>query len=149
MQECKTAETRREATIVDQQQSRIQRVFRTTKIILAGYLGVGLVLLLIDVALSVSGHPDAVNSFMWGRSAGVVGSAAALLWLTNAAARGRVSAYRRIQIISIAVPIIIAGLMLIPGVAPLWFKIAQIVSAVCVAVTAFLINAPHVRRTFR
>lgn len=149
MQECKTTETRREATIVDQQQSRVQRVFRTTKIIQAGYLGVGLALLLTDVALAVSGHPDAVNSFMWGRSGGVVGSGVVFLWLTDAAARGRLSAYRRLQITSIAVPVIIAGLMLIPGVAPLWFKIAQIGSAVCVAATAFLINAPHVRRTFQ
>lgn len=122
--------------------------FQTVKIILAGYAAIGLLLLLIDAALAATGHGAAVDSFMWGRSGGVLASGAAFLRFAVAASRGRRSAHVRLRIATIALPVVIVGLMIIPGVAPLWFRIGQLAAAACLVAAAVVINRPGSGRRF-
>ncbi|HEY9293018.1 MAG TPA: hypothetical protein VIP98_17205 [Microlunatus sp.] len=135
-------------TPVDSTAVQTRTAFRTTKIILAGYLGIGLALLLINLVLALSGHGSSVSSFMWGRSCGVTASGAVFGWFADAASRGHRWAYRRIQIISIILPVIIVALALLPGVAPLWFRLAQFACAGCIGAGAFVINRKSLRRLY-
>jgi hypothetical protein len=132
----------------DTRHPQVQQAFRTTKIILLGYLLIGLVLLMIDTAMAARGHGDGVSSFMWGRSGGVIASGAVFLRFADAAARGQRWAYRRIRIVAVAVPIIITALLFTSGAAPMWFKIAQLVCAAGVGVIAVVVNGARVRRAF-
>ncbi len=134
--------------IAETREPLVQRVFRAVKIVVAGYLALGVIELLIVVGLAVTGHGGAVNSLMWGRSGGVIASGLVSLWFTAAASRGRRWAYLRIRIISIVMPVVIVGLMIIPGVAPLWFKIVQLACAACLALVAFQVNGHRLRRAF-
>ncbi|SDS56827.1 hypothetical protein [Microlunatus soli] len=129
--------------------SPVGSALRLARIALIGYLGLGGLLLIIDLIFTGTGHGVGVSSFMWGRSAGVVGSGAAFLWFAAAASQGRRWAFRRLQIVSIVVPIVIVGLMIIPDVAPSWFKIIQLGCAACLGGVAVVINAPRVRAAFR
>jgi len=130
---------------------QVTRALRATKIIFGVYAAIGLLQLLINLVLAVSGHGRSVSSFMWGRSAGVLISGWVFILLTVLAGRGVRSAYQRVRIISIVLPIIIVVLVLVPAISggvPLWFKAAQIAAAVCVAIVAFVVNTGPVRHAF-
>ncbi|MEW2434888.1 hypothetical protein AB0952_12005 [Streptomyces caniferus] len=124
----------------------IRRAFGTVKILVAAY-GAGSAAVLLTVALrALSGHP--VTSFLWGRSAGVLASAAVTYWLTVLAARGVRWAFLRVRIISVVMPVAIVGVDMIPGVCPAWFALEQALCAVAVAAAAFVVNGAGLRGAF-
>ncbi|MFB6438171.1 hypothetical protein ACFCVY_15550 [Streptomyces sp. NPDC056411] len=123
-----------------------QRAFGTAKILVAAYGVLSAAVLLTVAVLAITDHP--VTSFMWGRSAGLLASAAVVHWLTVLAARGRRWAYRRVRILSVVMPVAIIAVDLIPGICPGWFALAQAVSALPLAATAFLSNGPGLRAAF-
>lgn len=125
---------------------RTQRAFGTAKNLVAAYGALGAAVLLTVAVLACTGH--SVTSFMWGRSGGVLASAAVIYWMTALAARGTRWAYLRVRILSVLMPIVIIGVDLIPGICPPWFALIQAVSALPLAAAAFVSNGPRLRAAF-
>ncbi|KAA6212947.1 hypothetical protein CP973_26880 [Streptomyces albofaciens JCM 4342] len=127
-------------------QAPAQRAFRTAKILVGTYGALGTAVLLTVVVLAATGHE--VTSFMWGRSAGVLASAAVTYWLTVLAARGKRWAYLRVRIVSVVMPVVIVAIDLIPGALPVWFIAAQAVCALAIGATALVTNGSELRAAF-
>lgn len=108
-----------------------QGAFGKAKALVATYGALNLALLVVVVVLAVTGHE--VSSFMWGRTVGVLISAAVTYRLSVMAAQGHRSAHRRVRIMSIVMPIVIIALDCIPGALPLWFTAIQITSGLSLA----------------
>ncbi|MEE4419308.1 hypothetical protein [Streptomyces bugieae] len=125
---------------------RTRRAFGTAKKLVAAYGALSAAVLITVAVLALTGHQ--VTSFMWGRSGGVLASAAVIYWMTVLAARGTRWAYLRVRILSVLMPIVIVGIDMIPGVCPLWFALIQAVSAVPLAAAAFLSNGSQLRAAF-
>ncbi|MFF4952695.1 hypothetical protein ACWC2K_03020 [Streptomyces chattanoogensis] len=123
-----------------------QQAFGMVKKCVAGYGALGVVVLLVDVILSATGHT--VSSFMWGRTGGVLASAVVAYWLTGLAARGSRAAYLRVRIISVVAPVAIVAIDSIPGALPPWFIVLQIAGAVILAPAAFFANGSGLRAAF-
>ncbi|TNC26131.1 hypothetical protein [Amycolatopsis alkalitolerans] len=115
--------------------NRSRQTLGRAKFFVAAYGLLSVVVLGIVATLAVTGHP--VTAFMWGRSGGVLASAAVAYWLTLLAARGRRWAYVRVRIISIVVPVAIVAIDSIPGALPPWFVALQVVCALAMAGAAF------------
>ncbi|WP_030678607.1 hypothetical protein [Streptomyces rimosus] len=127
-------------------QSPAQRAFRTAKMCVGVYGALSAAVLLTVVVLAATGHE--VTSFMWGRSAGVLASAAVTYWLTVLAARGARWAYLRVRVISVVMPVVIVAIDLIPGALPAWFIAMQAVCALAIGATAFIVNGSELRAAF-
>ncbi|MGI5491317.1 hypothetical protein [Microtetraspora malaysiensis] len=125
---------------------RTRRAFGKTKILVAAYGALSAAVLITVVALAVTGHT--VTSFMWGRSAGVLASAAVTYWLTVLASRGARWAYLRVRIVSIIMPLAIIGVDMIPGICPAWFAVMQAACALAIAGAAFIVNGSGLRAAF-
>ncbi|MGW2858762.1 hypothetical protein [Streptomyces sp. NPDC001205] len=123
-----------------------QRAFRRARFIVTAYGVLSAAVLLTVVIRALTGHT--VTSFMWGRSGGVLASAVVTHWLTTLAARGKRWAYVRVRVISLAVPITIVALDMIPGALPAWFVALQVACALTIAATAFVVNGAGVRAAF-
>ncbi|MGW1864972.1 hypothetical protein ACWCPS_05375 [Streptomyces mauvecolor] len=124
---------------------RHQRTFRKAKLIVAAYGALSSVVLLTVVIRALTGHT--VSSFMWGRSGGVLASAAVTYWLTVIAAQGKRWAYVRVRVVSVVVPIAIVAVDIIGGL-PGWFVAMQVVCALTIGATAFVVNGSDVRAAF-
>ncbi|MGW0804317.1 hypothetical protein [Nonomuraea sp. NPDC002799] len=127
-------------------QPRTRRAFGRTKVLIAAYGALSAAVFITVVILAVTAHT--VTSFMWGRSAGVLASAAVTYWLTILAARGARWAYTRVRIISIVMPFAIIAVDLIPGVTTAWFVMMQATCALAIAAAAFIINGSLLRAAF-
>ncbi|WP_158883362.1 hypothetical protein [Amycolatopsis anabasis] len=121
------------------------RLGKVQKFVLA-YGALAVVVLIAVVLLSIAGKE--VTSFMWGRTGGVLASAVATYWLTVLAARGSRSAFLRVRVISVVVPIAIIAIDLIPGALPPWFIALQIAGALTLAPAAFIVNGSGLRAAF-
>ncbi|SFJ11404.1 hypothetical protein [Amycolatopsis sacchari] len=104
----------------------------------AVYGAFAVAVLVVVVVLSVMGHE--ASSFEWGRTIGMVASAAVTYWLTVLAGRGARWAYVRVRIIVVVVPIAVIALDAIPGALPLWFAATQIAGALALVPAAFLVR---------
>ncbi|MFI6469669.1 hypothetical protein ACIBL5_05295 [Streptomyces sp. NPDC050516] len=124
---------------------RTQLAFHKAKLIVAAYGALSSVVLLTVVIRALTGHT--VSSFMWGRSGGVLASAAVTYWLTGVAAQGKRWAYVRVRVVSVVVPIAIVAVDVIGGL-PGWFVAMQVVCALTIGATAFVVNGSEVRAAF-
>jgi hypothetical protein len=123
------------------------RGFGTVKVLTAIYGAFGAAVLAVVVGLSIAGHQ--VTGFMWGRAAGMFASAAVAYWLTGLAAGGSRSAFLRVRVISVVVPIAVVAVdCSVPGALPLWFVLLQVAGAVALAPAAFIVNRPRLRAAF-
>ncbi|MGW2404757.1 hypothetical protein ACWCXK_09530 [Streptomyces sp. NPDC001739] len=125
---------------------RTRRDFGTLKTLVAAYGALGAAVLITVAVRAMTGHP--VTSFLWGRSGGVLASAAVIYWMTVLAARGTRWAYLRVRILSVFMPIVIVGVDLIPGICPPWFALIQAASALPLAAAAFVSNGSRLRAAF-
>ncbi|MFE0381439.1 hypothetical protein ACFW1M_39090 [Streptomyces inhibens] len=123
-----------------------QRAFGKVKFLVAAYGALSAAVLITVVVLAITGHE--VTSFMWGRSAGVLASAAVTYWLTVRASRGARWAYLRVRLISVIVPIAIVAIDMIPGALPPWFVMMQVACALTIGATAFPLNGSGLRAAF-
>ncbi|WNV86871.1 hypothetical protein [Umezawaea sp. Da 62-37] len=123
-----------------------RQAFGTVKLLVAAYGAVSAAVFTAVVVLSITGH--AVTSFMWGRASGVLASAAVTYWLVTLAARGSRSAYVRVRIISVVVPIAIIVIDLVADGLPTWFVVVQVACALAVGATAFIVNGSRLRGAF-
>ncbi|MGW2813288.1 hypothetical protein [Streptomyces sp. NPDC001415] len=123
-----------------------QRAFGKAKLIVAAYGALSAAVMLTVVVRALTGHT--VSSFMWGRSGGVLASAAVTHWLTVLAAHGKRWAYVRVRVISVVVPIAIVAVDMIPGALPGWFVAMQVGCALALGATAFVVNGAGLRAAF-
>ncbi|MEU6933554.1 hypothetical protein AB0A05_30835 [Streptomyces sp. NPDC046374] len=124
-----------------------RQAFGRARAYVAVYGALGAAVLAVVVVRAMTGH--AVSSFMWGRSAGVLVSAAVAYWLTVAAARGARWAYVRVRIIAVVMPFAIVVIDVLPGTLPAWFIALQAVCAVAVGAAAVPLNGAGPRAAFR
>ncbi|MGV9382015.1 hypothetical protein ACWDRB_39820 [Nonomuraea sp. NPDC003707] len=120
--------------------------FGKVKILIAAYGALSAAVLATVAVLAIGGQT--VTSFMWGRSAGVLASAAVTYWLTVLAARGARWAYLRVRVISIVMPVAIVAVDMIPGICPMWFAMTQAVCALPIAAVGFVVNGSGLRAAF-
>ncbi|WP_066951300.1 hypothetical protein [Microtetraspora fusca] len=139
-----TAHTAAEAAHLDRPRTR--RAFGKVKILVAAYGALGAAVLITVAILAIT--EQTATSFMWGRSAGVLASAAVTYWLTVLASRGARWAYLRVRVISIVMPIAIIGVDMIPGICPAWFAMMQAACALAIAAAAFIVNGSGLRAAF-
>ena len=125
----------------------IQQAFGKMRKSIAVYGAFSVAVLLVVVILSLNG--EKVSSFMWGRTGGMFASAAVTYWLLGLASRGSRSAYVRVCVIAVVVPIAVIVVDSIPGALPLWFVVLQIAGAVALAPTVFLVNRSELRTAYR
>jgi hypothetical protein len=122
--------------------------FSRVKVFVALYGAFSVLVLLANGAIATTGHGDAVSTFMWTRSSIIVASAVLIYWLAVRASRGLHSAYWRVRILSIILPVAIVAVDMIPGVSPLWFTLAQAVCALALAPVAFIVSGRRLRAVF-
>lgn len=123
-----------------------RQAFGTVRTLVAVYGTLSLAVLATVAVLAMNGH--AVTSFMWGRSAGVLASAAVTYWLTARAARGARWAYLRLRIISLVMPVTIIAIDVLPGTLPTWFILLQATCALAIGAAAFPLNGAGLRAAF-
>ncbi|MFF3453954.1 hypothetical protein ACFYXH_06390 [Streptomyces sp. NPDC002730] len=134
------------AEAADLNHPHTQRAFGQVKILVAAYGALSAAVLITVAILAIT--EQTVTSFMWGRSAGVLASAALTYWLTVLASRGARWAHLRVRIISITMPIAIIAIDMIPGALPPWFVVTQAICALTIGATAFIINGSRLRAAF-
>ncbi|MER5183963.1 hypothetical protein ABT009_37450 [Streptomyces sp. NPDC002896] len=123
-----------------------RQAFGRARTLVAAYGALSVAVLAAVAVLAMTEH--AVTSFMWGRSVGVLASAAVTYWLTALASRGARWAYLRVRIISIVMPLAIIAIDVIPGTLPAWFIMLQATCALAIAAAAFPINGSTLRAAF-
>jgi hypothetical protein len=99
--------------------------------------GVASVIVLATVAAVAIGH-GSVSAFMWIR-AGILLLATPLIysWVARAA-EGNARGLERLRRLSVALPLAIVVVDLIPGMCPVWYTAVQGVSALALAAIAVL-----------
>jgi len=122
--------------------------FTRVKFFAALYGALSVLVLLANGAIAATGHGNEVSAFMWTRSSIIVASAALIYWLAVRASRGLRSAYGRVRILSIILPVAIVAVDMIPGVCPLWFTLAQVVCALALVPVAFIVSGRRLRAMF-
>jgi hypothetical protein len=120
--------------------------FRNAKLLVGGYLGIGL-LTLVAITL-MRGHSAEVNSAVWTRGVAVVASALVMYACAVRAARGSRSAYRRLRFVSAATVVAIAVIIALPGTFPLWMKLDQGLCGAVLIGVAIVVNSAHLRALF-
>jgi hypothetical protein len=131
---------------VDSSTTGLREAFLPVKVLVACYVGLGLVGL--GAAVLLRDHPQLVNSAVWIRDTAVVITSGLMYLIAERAARGKRSAFVRLRIASIVVPLAIALLIVLPDPFPVWMKVQQGVCALAVAGVAVLVNRPAVARRF-
>jgi hypothetical protein len=119
--------------------------FRTTRLLVGGYLGLCVLALAAIVLLR---NTSAVDSAVWTRGVIVTASALLTFSFTTRAARGSRGAYRRLRIVSAVMVVAIAAIIAIPGAFPAWLKIEQGVCGLLLLGVVVQVNSQHMRSLF-
>ncbi|ARF56888.1 hypothetical protein [Streptomyces gilvosporeus] len=125
---------------------RSRTAFRGVRRLVSGYLGLS-VLTLVAIVL-LRGDAAAVNDAVWIRGTLVVVSAVVMFVCAVRAARGSRPAYHRMRIISAAMVLVIAVIIVLPGPFPLWLKIEQGVCGLVLTGVVAILNGRHLRTLF-
>jgi hypothetical protein len=118
--------------------------FKSIKVLVAGYFGIGL--LGLGATVLLRDHPELVNSAVWVRGSVVVATSALMYRFADMAARGSRPALWRLRVASIIVPLAILLLIVLPDPFPFWMKVQQAMCAIVVAGVAVLVNRPALTR---
>jgi hypothetical protein len=120
--------------------------FVPIKILVACYFG--LAVLGFGAAIVLRDQPRLVNTDVWVHS-GVLMVTSSLMYLAaTLAARGSRSAFLRLRVASILVPLAIVVLIVLPDPFPVWMKVQNGLCALTVAGVALLANRSAVRAQF-
>ncbi|MFE3179528.1 hypothetical protein ACFXKR_01325 [Streptomyces violascens] len=120
--------------------------FRSTKLLVGGYLGIS-VLTLVAIVL-LRNDSAAVTPAVWVRGTIVVASALLTYLCAIRAARGSRSAYRRLRIITGVMVVAIAAIIALPGAFPVWMKAEQAACGAPLIALAALVNGKYLRSLF-
>lgn len=125
---------------------RSRKAFRTTKILIGGYLGLSVLTLIAIVALR--DHPAIVNAAVWIRAVAVVASASLMLYFAARTAQGRGRAYLRLRLVSAIMVVAIVLIIVLPGAFPVWLKIEQGVCGLILLGVVVVVNGRPMRAVF-
>lgn len=114
---------------------------RIVKSLVAGYFALGLAGLLVGLVLTEQHH--AVNSAVWIRSGAMLFSAGLLYRFLVLAEQGKRSSLLRVRIVSVLIPLVVVGLVVMPDGFPVWMKVQQVLAGLSVAGIAVLVNWPR------
>ena len=123
------------------------RAFRRIRLLVGGYLAVGVLTLAAAAVLSRT-DSSAVNAAVWIRGTFVAGGALVMFLCAHRAARGSRGAYRRLRVLSAVTVAAIVAVIMLPGTFPLWMKADQAVCGLLVAATVAAANSRGVRQLF-
>jgi hypothetical protein len=115
--------------------------YRTVRLLLGGYLALGVAALAATVLLRH--HPAEVTSAVWTRTVVVVVTAVLLLAVAGRAAHGSAGALRRLRIISAVTTAAIAVIVALPGAFPAWLRVEQAACGLLMLGVAVLTNRPR------
>ncbi len=121
-------------------------LFRPVRALVACYVGLGV--LGFGAAVLLRDHPQLVNTAVWVRSSIVLATGALTYVFAGRASRGDRSAFRRLRVVSIVVPLAIVVIIALPDPFPVWMKVQQGLCGIALAVVAVLVNRGSVRRSF-
>jgi hypothetical protein len=124
----------------------LRDAFQPVKALVASYIG--LALLGFGATMLLRDQPQLVNTAVWVRGSIVLATSALLYLIAVAAARGSRSAYVRLRVISVVVPLAIVVIVALPDPFPVWMKVQQGLCALAVAGVAILANRRAVRAHF-
>lgn len=114
---------------------------RIVKSLVAGYFALGLAGLLVGLVLTEQHH--AVNSAVWIRSGAMLFSAGLLYRFLVLAEQGKRRELLRVRIVSVLIPLVVVGLVVMPDGYPVWMKVQQVLAGLSVAGIAVLVNWPR------
>ena len=120
--------------------------FRNVKLLIGGYLAVGLAG--IGVIVAYHANRDMVTDAAQGRGVAIVISALLTMFFAFRAAQGVRRAFLRVRIVSVVLVAVLAVLAALPGVFPVWMRIEQGLCAVILLGVALIVNGRHLRTVF-
>lgn len=120
--------------------------FRNVKLLVAGYLLVGLAG--IGVIAAYHSDHELVTDAAQGRGVAIVISALLTMFFAFRAAQGVRRAYLRVRIVSVVLVAVLAVLAALPGVFPVWMRIEQGVCGLILLGVALIVNGKHLRTVF-
>jgi len=134
------------ATVVPPVSSSLRETFQPIRVLVASYVGLGL--LGFGATVLLRDHPQLVNTAVWVRGSIVLATSALMYRFAAVAARGKRSAFLRLRIASIVIPVAIAVIIALPDPFPVWMKVQQGLCALVVAGVAALVNRRFLREYF-
>jgi hypothetical protein len=108
--------------------------FRPIKLLVLCY--VALAVVGFGVTLGLRDDPQFVDTTVWVRNSTVLLTSVLMYGLAESAARGNRSAFKRLRIVSIVIPVAVIVLIAIPGAIPMWMKLQQALCGLVVAAVA-------------
>ena len=134
------------ATVVPPVSSSLHEAFHPIRVLVACYVGLGL--LGFGSTVLLRDHPQLVNTAVWVRGSIVLATSALMYRFAAVAARGKRSAFLRLRVASIVIPVTIAVIIALPDPFPVWMKVQQGLCALIVAGVAALVNRRFLREYF-
>jgi len=126
--------------------SSLREAFHPIRVLVACYVGLGL--LSFGATVLLRDHPQLVNTAVWVRGSIVLATSALMYRFAAVAARGKRSAFLRLRVASIVIPVTIAVIIALPDPFPVWMKVQQGLCALIVAGVAALVNRRFLREYF-
>jgi len=126
--------------------SSLHEAFHPIRVLVACYVGLGL--LGFGSTVLLRDHPQLVNTAVWVRGSIVLATSALMYRFAAVAARGKRSAFLRLRVASIVIPVTIAVIIALPDPFPVWMKVQQGLCALIVAGVAALVNRRFLREYF-
>lgn len=131
---------------VSPKSSSLHDAFQSIMVLVACYVGLGL--LGFGATVLLRDHPQLVNTAVWVRGSIVLATSALMYRFAAMAARGKRSAFLRLRIASITIPLAIAVIIALPDPFPVWMKVQQGLCALVIAGVAALANRRFLREYF-
>ena len=118
--------------------------FKPIKVLIACYVGLGV--LGFAAAVLLRDQPQLVNTAVWVRSTVVLVTSALTYVFAERASRGDRMSLLRLRAVTIVVPLVIVGLIVLPDPFPAWMKVQQGLCGLVLACAAVLVLRPSVGR---
>ena len=134
------------ATVASPTSGGVREAFQPIKVLVACYVGLGL--LGLGATVLLRDHPQLVNTEVWVRGSIVLATSVLMYRFAAMAASGSRSAFRRLRIVSIIIPVAIVVIIVLPDGFPVWMKIQQGLCALVVGAVAALLNRRSIRERF-
>jgi hypothetical protein len=118
--------------------------FKPIKVLIACYIGLSA--LGFAAAVLLRDQPQLVNTAVWVRSSIVLVTSVLTYLFAERASRGDRRSLLRLRVVTIVVPLVIVGLIVLPDPFPVWMKVQQGLCGLVLAGAAILAVRPSVSR---
>jgi hypothetical protein len=116
------------------------------QVLLGGYAAVSVLTFL--AILVFHGDPDVVTDAVWIRGSILAVASLVTFALGASMAKGSRRNFRRLRVVAVAQAVAIVVIEAVPGIFPIWFKIANGVCGVLLIIVAVLTVGPTLRAAF-